>query len=147
MNFDVKFCAPGFHWTTSILLLLRNKRALYYEYQDLYPESFFNKMNSALIHKIFKPLCLVDRFIARRSNHLTVVSESMKEVYITKRKIEESKISVLFNWQDENEFLKPISEKEFIIAKYDLDFLKDKFVFMYLGNIGPVAGVDVYQSL
>lgn len=127
-----------------ILLLKKNKKApLIMNVQDLYPESFFTKMNSAIINKFFRPLYLVDRFIARRSNHLTVVSNTLKEVYLRERKIDESRISILFNWQDESEFLKPIPEKEIILSRYNLDRLQNKFVFMFLGNIGPVAGVEI----
>lgn len=127
-----------------ILLLKKNKKApLIMNVQDLYPESFFTKMNSAVIRKLFKPLYLVDRFIARRSNHLTVVSKTLREVYLQERKLNESKISILYNWQDESEFLKPLPDKEIILSKYNLDRLQNKFVFMFLGNIGPVAGIEI----
>lgn len=127
-----------------ILLLKKNKKApLIMNVQDLYPESFFTKVNSSVINKIFKPLLNVDRFIARRSNHITVVSKTLKKVYLQERKIDESKISVLYNWQDESEFLKPLPEKQVVLSKYGINGLRGKFVFMFLGNIGPVAGVEI----
>jgi glycosyltransferase involved in cell wall biosynthesis len=48
----------------------------------------------------------------------------------------------MHNWQDENEFLKQVIPKEEILEKYKLTAIKGKFVYMFLGNIGPVAGVE-----
>ena len=59
----------------------------------------------------------------------------MKEYLIKTRKIEHNKVEVISNWQDEKSFLnyntKPQNKRE------------TPFTFMYLGNIGPVAGVDI----
>lgn len=126
-----------------IIILKKNKRTpLIMNVQDLYPESFFTKVNSRIINTLFEPLYLIDRYIANKSTHITVVSESLKLVYLNVRKIRESKISVLYNWQDESEFVKPVPQKEQILEKYNLNNLKGKFIYMYLGNIGPVAGVE-----
>ena len=61
----------------------------------------------------------------------------MKKYLIKTRKILEDKIFVVQNWQDENNFIKyKLSNK--------LDTINTRpLTFMYLGNIGPVAGVDL----
>jgi len=125
-----------------IVLLKRNKRApLIMNIQDLYPESFFTKLKSDRLIKLLRPMVLIDKLIAKKSDHLTVVSETLEQVYLRSRSIPGEKITVLHNWQDETEFLKPVEHRDLILAKYDLEALRNKFVFMYLGNIGPVADV------
>jgi glycosyltransferase involved in cell wall biosynthesis len=111
--------------------------------QDLYPESFFTKYNSRLLGFLIKPFVLIDKYIALKSTHLSVVSDSMKNDYIESRGIDANKITVVENWQNEEEFLKLNLNKSQIISKYNLECFSDKFIFMYLGNIGPVAGLEI----
>jgi glycosyltransferase involved in cell wall biosynthesis len=126
-----------------ILLLKRNKRApIIMNIQDLYPESFFTKINSGTLIKILKPLYLIDKLIADKSSHLTVVSETLKQVYLNDRHTPETKLTVLRNWQDESEFITPVISRKDILMNYGLGEFDGKFIFMYLGNIGPVAGVE-----
>jgi glycosyltransferase involved in cell wall biosynthesis len=126
-----------------IVVLRKNKRApIVMNVQDLYPESFFAKIKSKILSKLFFPLYYVDRFIANKATHITVISESLRQVYIKNRKICESKISVIHNWQDHEEFRSFNASKEEIINKYNIKDADGKFIFMFLGNIGPVAGVE-----
>jgi glycosyltransferase involved in cell wall biosynthesis len=126
-----------------IVILRKNKNvSLIMNIQDLYPESFLTKIKSKFLSKIFHPLYLIDKVIAQKSSHITVLSESLKQIYIKKRKISESKISVIHNWQDQEEFINTFVSKDEIIKKYSINGTQDKFIFMYLGNIGPIAGVD-----
>lgn len=110
--------------------------------QDLYPESFFVKIKSAIIKKVFSFLIIIDRYIANSATHLTVVSESIKNIYINNRKVSNKKITVLENWLDESLFFSRKVDKNTILEKYSLTELNDKFVYLYLGNIGPTAGID-----
>jgi glycosyltransferase involved in cell wall biosynthesis len=110
--------------------------------QDLYPESLFTKIKSKFLIKLLSPLYKVDKYIANKSTHLSVVSENLKNIYLKQRGVEENKITIIENWQDESEFVKPIELKHELINKYQLQPAEDKFIFMYLGNIGPVAGLE-----
>jgi len=110
--------------------------------QDLYPESFLNKIKSKWLVYLFSPLYKIDKYIANRSNHISVVSENLKDVYLKERGVSEDKITVLENWQNESEFLYKNDDREKISNKYLLENIKNKFIFMYLGNIGPVAGLE-----
>lgn len=99
--------------------------------QDIYPESLLEKLPE-FINKLFSNLLInFDRKIALRSTLLVVVSDNMKEIYQTSRKILKNKILLIQNWQDESFF---INNNQ--ITNTDI------FTFMYLGNIGPVASVD-----
>jgi glycosyltransferase involved in cell wall biosynthesis len=59
----------------------------------------------------------------------------MKEHLVKTRGLNPENVSVVINWQDESEF---IAYQEKNKAK-----AYEKFTFMYMGNIGPVAGVDL----
>lgn len=143
-NHDLIYASPWPFIGQLMILILRNNKSkpIIMNVQDLYPESFLNKINSVIIRKIFTPLFLIDKYIATKSTQISVVSESLKKVYMDKRQIKEDKLTVINNWQDESEFVKHNPERKNIINKYNLQFIEDKFVFMYLGNIGPVAGVE-----
>lgn len=104
--------------------------------QDVYPESLSNK-TKGLAEKIIQSLFLpVDKYILRRCTKVIAISEKMKAYLVKTRNISEDKVSVVINWQDEKEFIdyqkvQAVPEKSSV------------FTFMYMGNIGPVAGVDL----
>ena len=103
--------------------------------QDVYPESLTNKLPK-LIGGVMKFLLLpMDKYILKNSNKVIAISEYMKDYLVTTRDVDDKKISVVINWQDEAEFLD--FEKRGVKAAHDI------FTFMYMGNIGPVAGVDL----
>lgn len=110
--------------------------------QDLYPESFFTKYNLSILKFFFRPFISIDKYIASNSSHISVVSESLKNIYITSRGVDLSKISVIENWQNEDEFINLNISKQEVLTNYNLGVHKNKFIFMYLGNIGPVAGLE-----
>lgn len=103
--------------------------------QDIYPESYMNKIPSIFRRIVFKFLMPIDRYSLRKAKSIIVISDNMKAHLMKTRNIEKDKMVVVPNWQDESEFvnyqkLHPYKEN-------------DVFTFMYLGNIGPVAGVDL----
>lgn len=100
--------------------------------QDVYPESFTNKM-SGILGKAVKAIVLpMDRFILRNCTKIVAISEKMKAYLSESRGVDSNNIDVVINWQNECDFLayKPVPEER-------------PFTFMYMGNIGPVAGVDL----
>ena len=103
--------------------------------QDVYPESLTNKMPS-IVGSILKAILLpMDKCILRNSDRVIAISEKMKAYLVETRGIDSGKVSVVINWQDESEFLE--FQKNAVAEPHD------KFTFMYMGNIGPVAGVDL----
>jgi glycosyltransferase involved in cell wall biosynthesis len=103
--------------------------------QDIYPESISNKLKigGPLLQKIFQP---IDKYILANANKIICISENMKMHLSKTRKLLASKFQIVSNWQDEDSF---IDYKE---NKSMEDQAKGGFSFMYLGNNGPVAGVD-----
>ena len=143
-NVDLIYATPWpFIGQLMFVLFRKNKNTPFVmNVQDLYPESFFTKYNSSLLKLLLKPFVFIDKYIASKSIHLSVVSDSMKNNYIESRGVDANKITVVENWQNEDEFLNLNLNKYQIISKYNLEGVTDKFMFMYLGNIGPVACLE-----
>lgn len=104
--------------------------------QDVYPESLTNKM-PVVIGRIAHGLILpMDKYILRNCTKVVAISDKMKNYLAESRGIDSNKISVVINWQNEKEFLDYQNEAL-------ENGLEHPFTFMYMGNIGPVAGVDL----
>lgn len=103
--------------------------------QDVYPESLTNKLPSFVGGLLKAMLLPMDKYILRNSNRVIAISEKMKAHLVETRGIAANMVSVVINWQDETEFLE--------YQKSAVSEPHDKFTFMYMGNIGPVAGVDL----
>lgn len=106
--------------------------------QDLYPESLTAKLPKIksliwLVNKIFMPL---DLYSLNNAAMIHANSEKMKQDLIRTRNIPEEKFVVVRNWQNEVDFIEYANNKT--TDKYD-----GLFTFMYLGNVGPLAGVDI----
>lgn len=126
-----------------INIFINKKIKIIMNVQDLYPESFIDKMQLGILSKLFSPLKLIDKFSAKKSFHITVVSKSLKNFYINYRGIKSNKITIIENWQDEKPFIDgPKTSFIKLLKKYNFNDFEKKTIYMYLGNIGPVAGVD-----
>ena len=104
--------------------------------QDIYPESLINKIPIAksILSKLLLP---IDKYSLKNSNSIIAISDNMKQYLIKTRRILAKNIHVVPNWQDEDAFISYKSSK----LQKDDDINHD-FTFMYLGNNGPVAGVE-----
>lgn len=103
--------------------------------QDVYPESLSNKLPSWMGYLMQKVLLPYDRKTLTGSSRVIAISEKMKYHLVETRGIDSEIISVVINWQDEGEFID--YQKQYCHS------IHDKFTFMYMGNIGPVARVDL----
>ena len=104
--------------------------------QDVYPESLTNKMPAAIgriAHALILPM---DKYILSYCTKVVAISDKMKNYLAQTRGIDTIKISVVINWQNEKEFL----DYQYVALENGLEH---PFTFMYMGNIGPVAGVDL----
>jgi len=105
---------------------------------DIYPESLATKI-PVIGNLLIKLLLPMDKFILHNVSKILVISEEMRDILVESRKIQEDKIEVIHNWQDETEFIRYHENKKSSIKS---DYTEKPFSFMYLGNIGPVAGVE-----
>jgi len=117
----------------------KNKIPSIVHVQDIYPESLSNKtpLLSSFLNSFLLP---IDKYILRNASSIVAISDKMKNYLIETRNIKAEKITVVQNWQDESTF---INHEKFDTLNRDEN--KD-FTFMYLGNIGPVAGIDLLMN-
>ncbi len=103
--------------------------------QDIYPESITNRilLLGGLIRILLKP---IDSFVLRNASKVIAISESMRAYLVSTRSLDPQRVVVVRNWQEEDAFVK----QEEVQSTADG---KEPFTFMYLGNIGPVAGVEL----
>ncbi len=104
--------------------------------QDIYPESLSNKIKyvGPIFSFFLKP---IDSYNLKNSDSVIAISEGMKNYLVSTRNIISNKVHIVSNWQDENDFINFQNNIQNVIPE------KELFTFMYLGNIGPVAGVDL----
>lgn len=103
---------------------------------DIYPESLISKLPffKNLVFRMFLP---IDKKILNRSERIICISDKMKNTLSESRNIDKKRFQVVLNWQNEENFLKYKQKKG-----QNTSEKKDHFTFMYLGNNGPVAGVE-----
>lgn len=106
---------------------------------DIYPEAFTSKLPFLLRYVIHTPLKWFDAQIARSAVKVVVISENMRQAYVGDRQIPDQSVVTIPTWQDEAVFHNITSRSESCL-KYGVP--DDLFTFLFLGNIGPVAGVD-----
>lgn len=106
--------------------------------EDIYPESFASKFPVLgwLIKRILLP---VDAYNLKKASKIIAVSENMRNYLIQTRNIPPAKIELIHNWQDESEFIRFHEKNPDKPADHEIT---KPFTFMYLGNIGPVSGID-----
>lgn len=105
--------------------------------QDIYPESFTNRIKIEALNKLlYKILLPLDKYILTHATHVLAISANMKLCLAGTRKIDRDKITIVENWQDERSF---IAYNKKSVHK---ERMEDRLTFMYLGNNGPVAGVE-----
>lgn len=124
------------------LIVSHGRRAgipLVLQIMDIYPESLLIKLPTAARKFISTPLKMLDAWIAKSSDNVIVISENMRRVYLNERGVSIDRVKKIYTWQDETNF-NSSSNKE--LARKNYGIPTNLFTFLYLGNIGQVAGVD-----
>jgi glycosyltransferase involved in cell wall biosynthesis len=112
------------------LACLKTRTPYVIHIMDIYPESITNRLPRPFIVLVNLLLMPFEKIILKNARLIIAISNKMKVYLQESRKLNSDKISVVYNWQDEKDFnLIPRSS------------VNDKKVFMFLGNIGPVAGI------
>lgn len=105
--------------------------------QDIYPESLLSKLPSIVplqwaVKKILMPY---DKITLHNANLIHTISNDMVDYLSRTRNLSKDKFVVVRNWQDEREFVE--------YAKIIPSVVPHPFTFMFMGNIGALAGLDV----
>lgn len=106
--------------------------------QDIYPESLLSKlprikMLQWMTNRMLMP---IDMKTLHAANRIHTISIGMRDYLAESRGLSKDRFVVVRNWQDEQEFVDYRNSKK-------VEARKEPFTFMYMGNIGPVAGVDL----
>lgn len=109
----------------------RLKIPLVLHIQDVYPETLTERLGiiGPLVKKFLMP---IDKYVLKHSHSIVAIGNKMAKYLATTRNVDESKISVVYNWQDESRFNMPITTNRH----------NPKFTFMYLGSISPTANIE-----
>lgn len=113
---------------------------LIWHVMDLYPESLLPKLPVFLRPVVAAPLAALDGWCVHRAQHTVVPSEGLRQVYLSSRRLAPDQVTTVLNWVDEQRFAR-LPERREACARYGVP--EDRFTFLYLGNIGPVAGVEL----
>lgn len=112
------------------LACLKTKTPYVIHIQDIYPESISKRLPFPFKNLVNFILFPIEKIVLKKAKKIIAISNKMKSHLVKSRKIDSDKVSVVYNWQNENDFN--------VIPRV---LLNDKKVFMFLGNIGPVAGI------
>jgi len=112
---------------------------LIFHVQDIYPESLLGKLPGSLGRLATWPLKVLDRWTVHQACRVVTIAESMRQTYVEDRGLAPEKVVTVTNWIDEGRFAYLPARGE-ACARYGI--AEDSFTFLYLGNIGSVAGVD-----
>jgi glycosyltransferase involved in cell wall biosynthesis len=108
--------------------------------QDVYPESLLGKLPGFIRKMVASPLISLDRWTAKQAAKVVAISENIRRNYIETRGLVGDKVVAIPNWVDEQRF-ECLPGRAEACARYGVP--EDRFTFLYLGNIGPVAGVEL----
>jgi glycosyltransferase involved in cell wall biosynthesis len=110
-----------------------NKTPYVIHIQDVYPESITNKLPFGFKQIANLILFPIEKYVLKNASKVIAISQKMKSYLAQTRNLPEDSIDVVINWHDESGFI------EF---QNSWPGESEKLTFMYLGNIGPVAGVE-----
>ena len=113
---------------------IKYKIPYYIHVHDIYPESYCHKMPKVLGKLLYNLLIPIDKYVLRNAKGVFTISPAMKNYLAKSRGIEDSKVLLVRNWQDDKAYIeayKPIGEKH------------EKTNMMYLGSINPTANVTL----
>ena len=108
--------------------------------QDIYPESLAAHLPKGIISNLFNSILLpLDKYGLQKASIIHTISDKMVDYLSQTRKLDRNKFVVVRNWQNEEDFIAFHNSKQ-----YDVLSVQEKpLTFMYMGNVGPLAGLDL----
>jgi colanic acid biosynthesis glycosyl transferase WcaI len=119
---------------TGALIGLVRRTPFVYDIQDLWPDTLkaTGMIDNERVLGLVASAC---SWIYRRASHIVVLSHGFRDL-IKQRGVDESKISVIYNWCDEAALTIPES------ADVDLSFMEGRFNVVFAGNMGKAQALD-----
>lgn len=119
----------------AVFIKFFRRTPIVYDIQDMWPDTLkaTGMLNNQKLLNIIGSVCqLVYKFV----DHIVVLCPGFKKILI-ERAVPESKISVIYNWCDEESLTKTQPLK----LKYQ-QLMEDKFNVVFAGNIGKAQALD-----
>lgn len=120
----------------AIIIKLFRRIPIVYDIQDLWPDTLKSTgmINNSKILTFIGYICsLVYKYV----DHIVVLSPGFKETLI-QRKVPEDKITVIYNWCDEETLNTPVE-----LSIQFKQLMSGKFNIVFAGNIGRAQALDV----
>lgn len=140
-NIDFIYNAPWPLFGNNMVARLAHKHDIPYmaSVQDIYPESILSKLPKHhfiewLLKGVLMPL---DKYTLRYACKIHTISPGMAKYLSDTRKVPFDKFCIIRNWQNEKDFIQ-YQQKHPSQPRTD-----SAFTFMYLGNVGFLAGIDL----
>ena len=107
--------------------------------QDIYPESLSSKLPGIpFLKKVVNCILLPsDKSLLNHAAKVHTISDKMVDYLMKTRDLSREHFVVVRNWQDEKDFV------EFANVHQNEKEEDGPFTFMYMGNVGPLAGIEV----
>lgn len=124
---------PIFSQLMVVLAAKKKGKPLVLHVQDIYPEAYFT--SKPFLAMLFGGIpLLIDRYTLNNASYVVSISDKMKQYLVRSRYLSSNKIVTILNWQRDE-----VGVGQSILEKRN----ENVVTFMYLGNIGPVAGCDM----
>lgn len=119
----------------ALLIKLFRRIPIVYDIQDMWPDTLkaTGMMNNEKLLNIISVVC--DQ-VYKYVDHIVVLSPGFKQLLMN-RNVKEDKISVIYNWCDEE----ALETKTILKEEYN-QILSNKFNLVFAGNLGKAQGLD-----
>lgn len=119
----------------AILIKFFRRIPIVYDIQDMWPDTLkaTGMLNNERLLNIISTIC---KQVYKYVDHIVVLSPGFKKLLID-RKVPENKISVIYNWCDEE----ALERKTILKDEYN-QILSDKFNLVFAGNLGKAQGLE-----
>lgn len=144
---DAIFLSSGPPTQTLAIGILRKltSKKIVYNLQDMFPDSLINADMAKEDSKAVKIGRWMEKVSYKNAHAIITVSEDM-EKNVLQNGVDKSKVYMIRNWIDTDEFVPIMREDNILFEKLNLD--RSKFYLVYSGNIGYTMGLEyVIQAM
>lgn len=107
--------------------------------QDIYPESLASHLPTKFIQNLANKLLLpIDKYHLQHADLIHTISDKMIDHLSKTRRVPRDRFVKVRNWQNEEDFITFHASPE---GRKERE--EGPVTFMYMGNVGPLAGLDV----
>ena len=122
-----------------IAILLSKRAPVVYKLQDVFPDNLIEIKGWSENNIIIRVLRKMEKKVYDSVAKILVCSEDVKKTLVS-RGVSGNKIRVIHDWVDENSCIPVEKSKNSLFDEFGID--RDRFTFVYAGNIGHMQNID-----